>query len=224
MEQYLRQYIDYSQKDVYEWLPMADFAANNAVNGSTKVSPFFANKGFHPRMSFGPPRPTPNTTSKNRREQIIAGNNFASKMAEVLEVLRTNLTRAREKQERAANKNRSSAPAYRVGDETANLFAIEAIVDSKRSKNKKIFYYLILWRGEDPEDQTWEPLQNVVNATASIQEFERRFPDKLKPTKSEIQGAKQKANASVKKLSPGTHPKGSETGPYVKGKTRNIIT
>ncbi|KAI0992802.1 hypothetical protein K3495_g15382, partial [Podosphaera aphanis] len=56
MEQYLRQYIDYSQKDVYEWLPMAEFAANNAVNTSTKVTPFFANKGFHPRMSFGPPR------------------------------------------------------------------------------------------------------------------------------------------------------------------------
>ena len=212
---------------------MAEFAANNAVNDSTKVSPFFANKGFHPRMSFGPPRPTLRATSKHLREQIIAGNYFASKMAEVLDVLRSNLTRAKERQEKAANANRSPAPAYRVGDEifldTRNittsrpiqkldckyigpfkitkiinshayqiglpfehenlhnvfhtsilkpaptnplpgqtnpppppialdesgekLFAIEAILDSKRCKNKRNFYYLSLWRVQDPEDK-----------------------------------------------------------------------
>ncbi|KAI0995441.1 hypothetical protein K3495_g12739 [Podosphaera aphanis] len=117
MEQYLRQYIDYSQKDVYEWLPMAEFSANNAVNTSTKVTPFFANKGFYPRMSFGPPRSALRITPKHLREQTAAGNDFASNMAEVLDVLRTNLTRARQDQEIASSKNRSPTPAYRVGDE-----------------------------------------------------------------------------------------------------------
>ncbi|KAI0998268.1 hypothetical protein K3495_g9932 [Podosphaera aphanis] len=224
MEQYLRQYIDYSQEDVYEWLPMAKFAANNAVNTSTQISPFFANKVFHPRMSFGPPRPISRTPSKHLREQIAGGNDFASKMAGVLDVLRSNLARTRDRQEKASSANRSPAPVYRVGDEvfldTRNittsrpikkldckfighfrvtkiinsnayqlelpfehenlhnvfhtsllrpaptnplpgqtnpppppialdesgekLFAIEAIVDSKRSKNKKNFHYLIL--------------------------------------------------------------------------------
>ena len=117
MEQYLRQYIDYSQEDVYEWLPMAEFSANNSVNASTKITPFFANKGFHPRMSFGPPRSNERISSKNLRQQITAGNDFASKMAEVLDVLRTNLNYAKDKQEYPANRNRSQAPAYRVGDE-----------------------------------------------------------------------------------------------------------
>lgn len=117
MEQYLRQYIDYSQKDVYEWLPMAEFAANNAVNSSTQVTPFVANKGYHPRISFGPPRPAHSISSKNVDEQIAAGNGFASKMADILEVLRSNLTCAREKQEDSSSANRSPAPAYRVGDE-----------------------------------------------------------------------------------------------------------
>ena len=81
------------------------------------------------------------------------------------------------------------------------MFAIEAIVDSERSKNKKKFYYLILWRGHDPDDQTWEPLENVVNATSSIQEFERRFPKNLKPIKREIETAKKKARYSAKILS-----------------------
>ncbi|KAI0991941.1 hypothetical protein K3495_g16246, partial [Podosphaera aphanis] len=259
MEQYLRQYIDYSQEDIYEWLPMAEFAANNAVNASTQVTPFFANKGFHPRMSFGSPRSALRTSPKNIREQITSGNDFASKMAEILEVLRSNLRYAKEKQEISSAANRSPAPAYRVGDEVfldarnintsrpikkldckfigpfritkkvnshayqlqltfeygkihnvfhtsllrpaptnplpgqvnpppppialdesgEKLYAIETILDSKRSKNKKNFYYLILWRSYDAEDKTWEPLKNVVNATASIKEFERRFPHKL---------------------------------------------
>ena len=73
------------------------------------------------------------------------------------------------------------------------LFAVEAILDSKRSKGKRNFYYLILWQSQDPENKTWEPLQDVVNATASIQEFERRFPNKLKPTKREIKTVKKGA-------------------------------
>lgn len=256
---------------------MAEFAANNAVNTSTQVTPFFANKGFHPRMSFGPPREILRSSSKSLRKQITAGNDFASKMAEILEILRSNLTCARDKQENASVSNRSPAPAYRVGDEvfldTRNittsrpiekldckfigpfrvikiinshayklqlpfeyeklhnvfhtsllrpaptnplpgqvnpppppialdesgekLYAIEAILDSKRGKNKKNFQYLILWRGYDSENQTWEPLKNVVNASASIKEFERRFPHKIKPSSSEIERARNLATKST---------------------------
>ena len=86
MEQYFRQYINYSQKNVYEWLPMAEFAANNAVNTSTKFTLFFANKGFHPQMSFGPPRSALRITPKHLWEQTTAVNDFASNMAEALDV------------------------------------------------------------------------------------------------------------------------------------------
>lgn len=40
MEQYPRQYIDYSRKDFFDWLPMAEFAANDTVNSFTQVTPF----------------------------------------------------------------------------------------------------------------------------------------------------------------------------------------
>jgi len=57
LEQYLRHYVNYAQDDWETWLPLAEFAVNNVMNISTSMSPFFANKRFHPRMSFGPPRP-----------------------------------------------------------------------------------------------------------------------------------------------------------------------
>ena len=271
MEQYLRQFVDYTQKDWEDLLPMAEFAARNAVSSSTGVTPFFANHGHHPRMSFGPPRPLYKGASRTVREGNKFGTAFADKMEDILELLKTNLNAARASQEEFANANRQPAPSYRVGDQVfldtrnittsremkkldhkyigpytiekvvnshtyklrlpwehellhdtfhtsllrpsptdplpgqvnappppvtidANgekLYAIDAILDSKREDGA--FFYEILWRGHDPNDKTWEPLENVVNARASILEFERRYPKSLRPTKEEIKKARSGA-------------------------------
>ena len=45
LEQYLRMFIDYRQEQWPEWLGTAEFAYNNKVQTSTKVSPFKANAG-----------------------------------------------------------------------------------------------------------------------------------------------------------------------------------
>jgi hypothetical protein len=52
MEQYLKAFVSYDQKDWEELLPMAEFAANSVINESLGTSPFFVSKGFEPRMSF----------------------------------------------------------------------------------------------------------------------------------------------------------------------------
>lgn len=116
LEQYLRHFVNFAQDDWEQWLPLAEFAVNNVMNISTSVSPFFANKGFHPRMTFGPPRPVDRTASPTIREQNAAGNAFVDKMEEILQTLHTNLKSAQAAQEESASVNRSPAPAYRVGD------------------------------------------------------------------------------------------------------------
>jgi len=50
LEQYLRFFIDYRQKDWPEWLALAEFAVNNKVHTTTKVSSFMANYGRELRM------------------------------------------------------------------------------------------------------------------------------------------------------------------------------
>jgi hypothetical protein len=52
VEQYLRVYVNHQQDNCVQWLPLADFAANNGVSESTKCTPFFAIKGVNPWMSF----------------------------------------------------------------------------------------------------------------------------------------------------------------------------
>ena len=59
MEQYLRHYVNYMQDDWAQWLPRAEFAANNVDSISILCSPLLANFRQHPRMGFEPPEPLP---------------------------------------------------------------------------------------------------------------------------------------------------------------------
>jgi hypothetical protein len=48
IKQYLRHYVNYQQNDWVAYLPMAQFAYNNAVHSTTGETPFFANYGYNP--------------------------------------------------------------------------------------------------------------------------------------------------------------------------------
>jgi len=54
LEQYLYIYCNYQQDNWSELLPLAEFSYNNAPSATTGVSPFFANKGYHPNLSVYP--------------------------------------------------------------------------------------------------------------------------------------------------------------------------
>lgn len=79
-------------------------------------------------------------------------------------------------------------PPITIDAQGEALYAVEKILKSKRTRQEG-FQYLIKWRGYN--EPSWQPLSNVVNARASITEFERHnkgrnFP---KPTKKETQDA-----------------------------------
>jgi len=54
LKQYLQHYCTYQQDNWSKLLPLAEFAYNNAPNASTGLSPFFANKGYHPALDIHP--------------------------------------------------------------------------------------------------------------------------------------------------------------------------
>ena len=63
---------------------MAEFAANNAESLTTQITPFFANLGYYPQMSFDPLGPKDTRTTPDIAEQI----------ARVVETLREQITLA----------------------------------------------------------------------------------------------------------------------------------
>ena len=54
LEQYIRVFCNYQQDNWDELLPLAEFAYNNAPSATTRIMPFFANKGYHPNLTVHP--------------------------------------------------------------------------------------------------------------------------------------------------------------------------
>ena len=75
LEAYLCIFCNYDQNDWFELLSLAEFAYNNAIQESTKMSPFFANYGFHPRF-LAESRPT--STFSSSSHAAAAAEEFAS--------------------------------------------------------------------------------------------------------------------------------------------------
>ena len=84
LEQYLRFYTNYQQDNWSSLLPLAEFAYNNANNESTGVSPFFANKGYHPSLAVEPGLMVPSV----RAQQYVA------ELDKLHEELKENISRA----------------------------------------------------------------------------------------------------------------------------------
>ena len=82
IEIFLRTYTCENQDDWDRWLPMAEFANNNSIASAISLLPFFVNKGFHPRIFFGPD-PTEPTSIRERLQASIA-QMITDKMEEIL--------------------------------------------------------------------------------------------------------------------------------------------
>jgi hypothetical protein len=106
LEQYLRIYCGYHQDDWAQLLPLAEFVYNNAQNASTKVSPFFANYGYHPRCSV--------TISSEAANPAAAG--LVDKLQAVHSELKEQLQTAQERYKNYHDRRRVPVPPFAVGD------------------------------------------------------------------------------------------------------------
>jgi len=106
LEQYLRIFIDHRQEQWPDWLVTAEFAYNNKVQTSTKVSPFRANNRWDSHMGF-------ELRKKGRFEKA---EEFATRIKEVHEKAKAALKKSQEEMRRYADRKISEAEEYRVGD------------------------------------------------------------------------------------------------------------
>ena len=65
LEQYLQVYCNYQQDNWSDLLPITEFTYNNALNATTGISLFFANKGYHPSIFTHFDRDLVSSTAKN---------------------------------------------------------------------------------------------------------------------------------------------------------------
>jgi hypothetical protein len=107
LEQYLRAYCNYQQNNWKQLLPMAEFCYNNSQSETTKVSPFFANFGYHPR--FTPPLSKVN-------EGLPEVSEYVGTLNKLHETLRAEINYAQTLHAEQANRNRHPDPVLWAGD------------------------------------------------------------------------------------------------------------
>jgi len=106
LEQYLRVFIDHRQEQWPDWLGTVEFAYNNKIHTTTKISPFKVNYGQNPRMGF----------EERRKGKYEAAGKFVEKMRKIQEEAKAALGKAQEEIKRFADRKRGKGEEYRVGD------------------------------------------------------------------------------------------------------------
>jgi hypothetical protein len=243
LEQYLRIFVNYQQDDWATQLPLAEFVYNNTPHSATGVSPFFANKGFNPRLTISlkdiPSHEAHLAATDLKalhgylREQVQVANEAYKRFEDPhrlptpdwpvgtkvwLDWRNVKTRRPMKKLDHKRHgpfeiKDKISTHAYRLkfppslkgihdvfhvsllekvapehhpkrrpdppppmeadGEES---FEVAEILDSRRRYNK--IQYLVRWEGYGPEDDTWEPIENLEGSREALDEFHARYPKK----------------------------------------------
>ena len=96
LEQYFQFFIEHRQKDWLEWLATAEFAINNKVYTTTKVSPFMAN--YEKEMRMG--------GDIRKKGKVESATEFVERMKKVHEEAEAVLRKTQEEMKRYTNKGR----------------------------------------------------------------------------------------------------------------------
>ena len=96
MEAYLRAFINFEQNDWARFLPMAEFAYNNAKNANTGHRPFNLNCSYHPQILY--------KEEVDPRSQFKSVDKVSAKLRELMIVCCKYLHYAQKLQKRAHNK------------------------------------------------------------------------------------------------------------------------
>ncbi|KIN98770.1 hypothetical protein M404DRAFT_31093 [Pisolithus tinctorius Marx 270] len=107
LEQYLRVYCNYQQDNWAELLPLAEFAFNNAPSVTTGVSPFFANKGYHPNLSVVPDQ---DFTSPRAHDYIV-------ELSALHDFLHSEMSATQQRYQGPADAKRIPPPGFKVGEQ-----------------------------------------------------------------------------------------------------------
>ena len=92
---------------------MVKFSDNNNAFSATSLSPFYLNKGFHPRMSFGPDETTYESTRE--RLQSAKAEDINTRMQENLNFSLKQLEKSQESMKAQADKHQKDV-TYEVRD------------------------------------------------------------------------------------------------------------
>ncbi|QRW23889.1 Retrotransposable element Tf2 protein [Rhizoctonia solani] len=238
IEHFLRAYSGINQKDWVKWLPMAEFAYNNAVHSATGKTPFKALYGWEPLLTpSNIPTDVPEADNlatqmeaqwreveaalRQSKTRMTAGETGEPLTFEIgeeawldaknvkLKTLSPKLTEQRLGPFKVTQKISDRAyrlelpPSMRIHDvfyvgllskvkrdkkrtfenrpppvtvDGEEEYKVEGISDAKERNGK--WFFRVKWKGYGPEENTWEPRENLKNAEKILEKYEKEMKKK----------------------------------------------
>lgn len=115
VETYLRIYTRYDQRDWNRLLPLAELAINGRTSTTTGVSPFYLSHGYN-LSPFSPTEEVEQLAEEPAKSPIQKGEAIVRKVKEALDWAQASMAYSQQNAENQANKHRSPATNYQVGD------------------------------------------------------------------------------------------------------------
>ena len=151
LEQYLRIFCNYQQDNWYTLLLLVEFAYNNTLSATTRISPFFTNKGYHPNLTIHPKR---DLASSCARDLVV-------NLDELHQELKSTISEAQLRYQGPADAKRLPAPNFTVGE--------QAFVKAKFFRTTRPSHKL--------SDKFLGPFEILANA--GTHSFTLRLPDTI---------------------------------------------
>ncbi len=98
--------MNYQQDNWALLLPLVEFAYNNAMSATTGISPFFTNKGYHPRQSTNLLAPSSSSEAQH----------YVADLDQLHSQLKVSITEAQECYQKAVDHQQMPSPAFRIGN------------------------------------------------------------------------------------------------------------
>ena len=172
IEQYLRIFVNHRQTDWPEWLPLATFSYNDKIHSSTGFTPFYLNKGEHPRKG----------TEPRFEPQNEAAADFVQQMKDIQEEASASLAIAQEQMKRYYDRTKGISKDYQVGDKVwLEGYNITTDRPSKKLEDKRYGPFKILKKvGKSAYylklPPTWKALHPVFNEAVLSPYTAPQFP------------------------------------------------
>ncbi|QRW22914.1 Retrotransposable element Tf2 protein [Rhizoctonia solani] len=226
VKHFLRAYSGINQKDWVKWLPMAEFAYNNAVHSATGKTLFKALHGWEPTLT-----PSNIPTDVNPRSKMVAGEEGQPLEFQVGEEawldaknlkLKTSSPKLTEQRigpfkvtEKISNctYQLELPPTMQVHDvfyvgllskvkrdnkctfencpppvtiDGEEEYKVEGITDMEERDGK--LFFRVKWKGYGPEENTWEPQENLKNAGKVLKKYKEEMRQKALGTAKALRG------------------------------------
>jgi hypothetical protein len=108
--------MNFYQDDWIDWLPLAEFAANNVVSETTNVSPFFTNYRFYLRLSVESSAPCLPNFSAPQKAQFYKANIVVNRFERILNLLKALAKQSQQCYKDNVNAHCKDVLIFKVGD------------------------------------------------------------------------------------------------------------